>query len=469
MEAEGGGPMFGLIPGQGASDAARSPAVDAPAAELVYAGDGSVETLCRSVMGSGELGFFAMRTDGVIVFVNGAMGRLIGRSPPECIGRNVVEWLHPDELPRAAGLLLLSNAERPPPGMSRFMVSHANGSWVPLEVSGAAVWDGRDRLLAIYCRNGAPRLAIEEVLTMLLQGVALEQVLTAVCNVIEWRGYGTHVAIAWQGSGAIRQVSTGLPPELGGADGGSADPVWALSRATGSPVVSTASNLESGRQQLAAELGVSEVWVVPVGWSESHPPATITIWTVGGGRSPQVLSYGMEVARNMVELILRWTEQQSALERAAHRDVLTGLANRRVFFDALAATAEGGAVLYCDLDRFKPVNDTLGHSAGDLVLRAVADRLGECVRSGDLVARLGGDEFAVLCEGASPADARDVATRIEKAFDVPITVEGSDVRVGISIGIAHSPDRLSEALVDAADGALAEAKAAGRATFRVAR
>jgi diguanylate cyclase (GGDEF)-like protein len=126
-------------------------------------------------------------------------------------------------------------------------------------------------------------------------------------------------------------------------------------------------------------------------------------------------------------------------------------------------------VLYCDLDRFKPVNDTLGHAAGDEVLRATAERIASCVRSHDLVARLGGDEFAVLCEGASPVDATEVADRIQAALDRPVIVDGSAVTVGVSIGIAHSRGPLDEALVDAADGALAEAKAAGRSTYRVAR
>jgi diguanylate cyclase (GGDEF)-like protein/PAS domain S-box-containing protein len=434
----------------------------------IYAGAGTVEALSRSVLESGDLGFFAMTPDGVIVFANSALGRLIGRSPAECIGRNVTEWLHPAELERAADLVSVSTAERPPPGMSRFMVAHSNGQWVPLEISGTAASDGSQRLLAVYCRNGAPRLAIEDVMRMLLEGAPLSEVLRAVCNVIEWDGYGTHVAISWFDGEGFQQVDTGVPALIGGGDG-SEGTIWHSTRATGKPIVATAAGLDVARRAEAARLGVSEVWVMPVNWDAAQPPATITIWTVGGGRSPQIHAYGMEVARQMVELIVRWNDHQAVLESAAHLDVLTGLPNRRTFLNTLAENDEGGAVLYCDLDRFKPVNDTLGHAAGDEVLRATAERIASCVRSHDLVARLGGDEFAVLCEGASPGDAAEVADRIHAALDRPVIVDGSEVTVGVSIGIAHSPGPLDEALVDAADVALAEAKAAGRSTYRVAR
>jgi diguanylate cyclase (GGDEF)-like protein/PAS domain S-box-containing protein len=435
---------------------------------LEYAGGGTLEDLCMSVMGSGDLSFFVMKPDGVIVFMNPAMGRLIGRDPDDCIGRTVVEFLHPSELERAAGLVSVSTTEGPPPGMSRFMVAHSSGQWVPLEISGTSAWDGSEQVLAIYCRNGAPRLAIEDVMRMLLEGFPLSEVLRAVCNVIEWDGYGTHVAISWSDGQAFQQVDTGVTAEIGGGDGADGT-IWHTSRVTGEPIVASAAGLDAGRRATAARFGVSEAWVVPVVWGDSHPPATITIWTVGGGRSPQIHVYGMEVARRMVELILRWNEQQAALERAAHLDALTGLANRRVFLEALAASEEGGAVLYCDLDRFKPVNDTLGHAAGDEVLRAAAERIATSVRAHDLVARLGGDEFAVLCEGASAADAAEVAARIQAALDQPVVVDGSEVKVGVSIGVAHTHGTLDEALVDAADGALAEAKAAGRSTYRVAQ
>src|SRR5271155_146377 len=105
--------MGAMEPSPVGADTERSEAAASNAlGRLVYAGGGSLDALCRSVMGSGELGFLAMRPDGVIVFINAAMARLIGRSPAECIGRNVVEWLHPDELERAAGLMSLSTSER---------------------------------------------------------------------------------------------------------------------------------------------------------------------------------------------------------------------------------------------------------------------------------------------------------------------------------------------------------------------
>jgi diguanylate cyclase (GGDEF)-like protein/PAS domain S-box-containing protein len=469
--------MESLTPGSpGERSGNRTPLAARGRRRSAYAGSGSIERLGKAVLRSTEMGLFAMRYDGTLVFVNEPMGVLIGRKPADCLGHNVLEWLHPDEFERAAGLIALSTTQSPPPGTSRFTVAHADGSWIPLEVTGAVASDGSERLLVVYCRNGAPRLAIEEVMTLLLRGLDLPDIFSKVCNVIEWPGYGTHVAISWFDDGIFQEVNTGLPPALTGGDdlhptarGEDGDQtLWARCRATGDAIIATVDELDPIGRALAADLGVVEVWIVPVAWDETRPAATITIWTAGGGRSPQVHAYGMEVARNIVELILRWTDQQRGLERAAHHDALTGLANRRVFFDSLPAHVAGGAVLYCDLDRFKPVNDTHGHSAGDEVLRAVAKRISRCVRDTDLVSRLGGDEFAVICGGASQGEAAEVAARIERALDDPFAIDGTTVSVGVSIGIAHTTATLTEAIVDAADGALAEAKAAGRSTYRIA-
>jgi diguanylate cyclase (GGDEF)-like protein len=388
--------------------------------------------------------------------------------PADCLGRNVVDWLHPEELERAAGLIALSSTENPPPGLGRFRIRLDRDEWMHLEVAGGLVSDGGEQLLVVYGRNGAARLALEEVLALLLRGLPLAEVLRRVCNVIEWQGYGTHVSIAWREDDGFEQVSTGLPDAIGGADA-NPDTLWARCRNTKVGVVGRAEDLDPARRHVAAELGVSEVWIEPVSWVDDRPPATVTIWTVGNGRSPLIHTYGMELAINMVELILRWTDQQRALENAARRDSLTGLANRKVFFDTLATCTEGGAVLYCDLDLFKPVNDLHGHTTGDEILRLVGERVRKCVRSNDVVARIGGDEFAVICVGASLERATEVAVRIQETLSRPFAVGGLTVHVGVSIGIAHSHEALTEMLVDAADRALSEAKAGGGANYRVAR
>ncbi len=150
----------------------------------------------------------------------------------------------------------------------------------------------------------------------------------------------------------------------------------------------------------------------------------------------------------------------------AQTDFLTGLSNRShlevVMNDVLGAPHTTGALLYLDLDRFKPVNDLLGHHAGDIVLVEIARRLQESVRAGATVARIGGDEFAVVLPGCQTPD--QVAARIAEAVEAPIQIGDEQVSVGTSIGIAAFPDVAGDlaGLLAAADAALYQAKRTGR-------
>lgn len=169
-------------------------------------------------------------------------------------------------------------------------------------------------------------------------------------------------------------------------------------------------------------------------------------------------------------------EASEQIEQLAHYDTLTGLPNRFLFRrraeEAIAAVRNGEpplALLFLDLDRFKNVNDTLGHEAGDRLLQEVAGRLKSCVRGSDVVGRLGGDEFLVLLrEVARPEDAAVVARKIIAALGTPVSLGDAEAQVGCSIGIAllgdGSPDL--EALLRAADTAMYAAKEAGRNTFQ---
>ena len=165
------------------------------------------------------------------------------------------------------------------------------------------------------------------------------------------------------------------------------------------------------------------------------------------------------------------------LRHLAHHDPLTGLANRTLLQDrsdvALAQAKRGGydvAVITMDLDNFKTINDTLGHKAGDEVLRLAASRLYRLMRDGDTIARTGGDEFvALVTRCSSKADGLRVTERLIKAFREPLRGESSHYRVTISAGVSFFPadgDDL-ETLVHSADSALYGAKRNGRDQFQV--
>ncbi|MBS0556332.1 MAG: diguanylate cyclase [Proteobacteria bacterium] len=166
------------------------------------------------------------------------------------------------------------------------------------------------------------------------------------------------------------------------------------------------------------------------------------------------------------------------LNELARSDMLTGLSNRRDFDEKLerALSRRNGAphplaLMMIDLDRFKEINDTLGHLAGDTVLKVIATRLREAAYDIDVLARLGGDEFAILIGDASVAQAAELlAARLKVAMARPIPITGSTVNVTLSIGIAYCNGELSARdLTHLADRALYTAKESGRNTFHALR
>jgi diguanylate cyclase (GGDEF)-like protein/PAS domain S-box-containing protein len=173
------------------------------------------------------------------------------------------------------------------------------------------------------------------------------------------------------------------------------------------------------------------------------------------------------------------TERKLAEERLlhlAHYDVLTSLPNRVLFYDRLKqALAQAKrnqwttGVMFIDLDRFKNVNDTLGHAVGDRLLQQVSERLMESVRAGDTVGRLGGDEFAIVLSNLSSAqDANLVAQKIMVSFKDPFKLTGVELYMTASIGITLYPDDSTdqETLIKNADAAMYRAKAVGRNSYR---
>ena len=184
---------------------------------------------------------------------------------------------------------------------------------------------------------------------------------------------------------------------------------------------------------------------------------------------------------HLIHQVADISQRKQAEEQLTHQalhDSLTGLANRTLLLDrlehALARsqrwTIGSLAVMFVDFDRFKVINDGLGHEAGDKVLVAMARRLEGLVRPSDTVARFGGDEFVILCEEVESLDqAREIATRITEAVANPVQLGSTEAVLSASIGIAlsSSPDDPPEALVRGADAAMYKAKESGRGRYEV--
>jgi diguanylate cyclase (GGDEF)-like protein/PAS domain S-box-containing protein len=170
----------------------------------------------------------------------------------------------------------------------------------------------------------------------------------------------------------------------------------------------------------------------------------------------------------------KWTEQH--LQALAQYDLLTGLPNRNLFRDRLRQAMTHAtrarkmvALMFLDLDHFKDINDTLGHDAGDMVLKAMAERLKDCLREGDTVARLGGDEFTMILEGIENSeDVAEVAEKILSSLARPFVLEGRQILLTTSIGITLYPADVddSETMLKKADIAMYQAKARGRNTYQ---
>ncbi|HKC34136.1 MAG TPA: EAL domain-containing protein, partial [Xanthobacteraceae bacterium] len=188
--------------------------------------------------------------------------------------------------------------------------------------------------------------------------------------------------------------------------------------------------------------------------------------------------FGLGALLSLLFLRIRRSRMELEASRAqaqhlAFHDSLTSLPNRALFEDrlelALARRGSKVAVLMLDLDRFKAVNDTLGHQAGDALIRQFGERLTALTRECDTIARLGGDEFAIVIENADLADIRQLAKRILADVRRPFELSGTQVYVGVSVGIALSPqvgvERLE--LVRRADIALYRAKDSGRDAYRL--
>jgi diguanylate cyclase (GGDEF)-like protein len=227
----------------------------------------------------------------------------------------------------------------------------------------------------------------------------------------------------------------------------------------------------------ATAAGLGAVFAFPLHHGRLRLGALDLYRETPGALDPEAMTAAQTLADVAAAYILNARAREEAhdssdqMRHLATHDALTGLPNRLLLLQRIDHAAQRAlrshastAVLFVDLDRFKRVNDTYGHEAGDELLRAVALRLSRVVRPGDTLARVYGDEFVLLCEDLrAPSDIDALADRVRLAFTTPFRIDGADVSVSASVGVAYAGpgDRISDAMVAEADRAMYDIKRSG--------
>jgi PAS domain S-box-containing protein len=268
-------------------------------------------TLEAMMTRAARMALFAVGPEGRVAYASPGVRDVLGFEPEELVNVNLLDYLHPDDVERAVlSMTWRDDVGQPPPGTTTFRARHKALGYVEVETTASHLdFDGRE-YLAIYARP-VPVQPGDEVLALVARGAPRAESLTVALSTVEYGAHGAHVAIAWPEGDGTEQVSTGLPEGLTGVQtGGTANP-WAACLRTRRPVRRSIAELDDATAALASGIGLAEVWVEPVFWSEDEAPALVTIWAPGGLGLPEIHGYGMRLACHFVELVLQATQRSS--------------------------------------------------------------------------------------------------------------------------------------------------------------
>jgi diguanylate cyclase (GGDEF)-like protein/PAS domain S-box-containing protein len=385
-------------------------------------------------------------TDGVITYISPSVKRLLGYEPHEITQGGAQLLIDPDDVPRVIAAIIREHSSTAEPQLVRYRARHRDGSWRVFEGVTTDLTD--EPSIAGFVTNARD----------ITQRDVAERKAAQLTEVLE---QSNDLIVLSDASGAL-VYSNRRAREFFGLEG--ANHVAELS---------SAESRERLRTEIMPRVRRRGVWTGELALHSADDVEVPMVATVRAHREDNEIVLISTIAHDITAL----KETQHRLHHEATHDPLTGLPNRALFnevadqaFGRAARHHTTTAVMFLDLDRFKDVNDSLGHGAGDRLLVEVAQRLRVTVRAGDLVARMGGDEFCILCEQVSDADeVRQLGHRLIDAVSTPFPLQDRDVQIGGSIGIAldTTGHALIESVVRDADAALYRAKHNGRGRVEV--